>query len=96
MDEADRWCNGNPNKDEVIKTKIARYYFVGDFDLTPFARMPISYLPRVLAVMKGDTINRQSAIFRMLKSIPDLCNVSSRCVGQVGLGDGNKRLKFGH
>eukprot|EP00956_Cyclotella_meneghiniana_P020936 scaffold37547_cov75-Cyclotella_meneghiniana.AAC.7 len=38
-------------------------------------------LPRVLALalIEGDTINRQAAIFRFSRSIPDdFCNVASR------------------
>ena len=69
------------NKDEVIREKIARYYFVGDFPTSPFATMPVLYLPRVLSMIKcGDARHCQSAIFRLLKYIPELCNVSSRNV----------------
>lgn len=34
--------NKNVNKDTVIRQKIARYYFIGDFDISPFVTMPIS------------------------------------------------------
>ena len=70
--------NENANKDEVIREKIAWYYFSGDFDVSPFANMTIKLQPRVLATIEGDSINCQSAIYRMLKSIPELCNISSR------------------
>eukprot|EP00956_Cyclotella_meneghiniana_P034824 scaffold108454_cov37-Cyclotella_meneghiniana.AAC.1 len=74
--------NKMADKDEVIREKIARYYFVGDFPTSPFATMPVLYLPRVLSMIKcGDARNRQSAIFRLLKYIPELCDVSSRNVG---------------
>ena len=66
------------NKEKVIREKIARYYFVGDFDVSPLARLPVSAVPSVLGMIKGKKPARQSAIFRLLKSIPDLCNVGSR------------------
>eukprot|EP00956_Cyclotella_meneghiniana_P010880 scaffold15231_cov66-Cyclotella_meneghiniana.AAC.18 len=77
--------NRNTNKEEVIRTKIVRYYFVGNFDLSPFVNMNISLLSNVLAVIEcHSTIFRLSAIFRLLRSIPDLCNVNSReVIGQV-------------
>eukprot|EP00956_Cyclotella_meneghiniana_P034827 scaffold108454_cov37-Cyclotella_meneghiniana.AAC.4 len=77
--------NKTANKDEVIRKKIARYYFVEDFDISPFAKMPVSLLPEVLSMIRmplchlylpDSTI--QSAIFRILKYIPELCNASSR------------------
>jgi len=91
--------NMNPNKEEVFQTKIARYYFVGDFDVTHFANLAISLLPKVLEMIKCNATNRQSAIFRILKSIPELCNVTSRSVGQVGVdvrkvSDSDKRQKI--
>ena len=51
-------------------------------------------------MIKCNAIDRQSAIFRMLKSIPELCNVTSRSVGQVGVdvrkvSDSDKRQKLG-
>eukprot|EP00956_Cyclotella_meneghiniana_P028070 scaffold64495_cov38-Cyclotella_meneghiniana.AAC.2 len=107
--------NKNTNKELVIRTKIARYYFRGEFDVSTFASMDAKCLPRVLAMIGGgesyqtnqnavgfqaeDAIYQQSAIFRLLKRIPDICNVSSRCVGKdVGLevsdvSDSSKRQK---
>ena len=75
----------NKNKDtaQVIRQKIARYYFEGEFDVTPFIQMPVSLIPNVMAMVQResqepgiyyknvDTYLR-SAIFRMLKNIPDL------------------------
>eukprot|EP00956_Cyclotella_meneghiniana_P032355 scaffold88504_cov41-Cyclotella_meneghiniana.AAC.1 len=75
--------NKTANKNEVIRNKIARYYFIGDFDMSPFIDMPVSVLPEVLNLIEEDDIYRQSAIFRMLKTIPELCNVSSRDVRYV-------------
>ena len=71
--------NENMDKDKVIREKIARYYFVGDFDVSPLARLPVSVVPSVLGMINDDdALYCQSAIFRLLKSIPDLCNVGSR------------------
>jgi len=102
--------NKSENKELVIRTKIARYYFQEDFDVSTFASMDMKCLPRVLAMIGGgetnrnaailrkkDMLNQRSAIFRMLKCIPELCNVSSR---DFGRGDGreainsSKRRKF--
>ena len=70
--------NENTDKDKVKREKIARYYFVGDFDVSPLARLPMSVVPSILGMIKCDKLlDRQSAIFRLLKSIPDLCNVDS-------------------
>ena len=46
--------NKNTNKDEVIKTKTAGYYFVGDFDWSPFIGIPTSALLEVLALIEGN------------------------------------------
>ena len=88
--------NEQTNKEVVIRTKIARYFFKGDFDVSTLANMDKKCLPRVLAMIGGgetndksvilrqdDAINQQSAMFSLLKSIPDLCYVSSRDVGQM-------------
>ena len=79
--------NKNANKQEVIRKKIARYYFIGDYDMSPFADMPVTLIPEVLSLIEGEDINRQYAIFQMLKCIPELCNVSSRLSGRT---DGRK------
>eukprot|EP00956_Cyclotella_meneghiniana_P005565 scaffold7160_cov52-Cyclotella_meneghiniana.AAC.3 len=90
--------NKKTNKELVIRTKIARYYFRGEFDVSTFASIDVKCLPRVLAMIGGGETNlnavkfrttdatfQQSAIFRLLKCIPDICNVSSRC-SCVGVG----------
>ena len=80
--------NTNASKNTVIKTKIARYYFVRDFDISPFANMPVSVLPEVLSLIRGEiNTDQQSAIFRVLRCIPELCNVSSRGARSI---DGHK------
>ena len=88
--------NAMSNEELVIRTKIARYYFQDEFDISTFASMDVKCLPRVLSMIGGgetnqnavsfeaeDAIYQQSAIFRLLKCIPDICNVSSRIVGKV-------------
>ena len=65
------------NKDKVIRTKIARYYFIDNFNVTPFIYMPVSLLPRVLAMIGGHAVSRQSAMFRLLRNIPEMCVASS-------------------
>ena len=65
------------NKERVVQNKIMQYYFLGDFDSGPFVSMPISVLAKVLSLGK-ETRNQSTAIFNLLRSIPELCNVSSR------------------
>ena len=83
------------NKEKVIREKIARYYFVGDFDVSPLASLPVSAVPSVLGMIKGKKLDRQSAIFRLLKSIPDLCNVGSRVNINVGNDEDIDAVKDG-
>eukprot|EP00956_Cyclotella_meneghiniana_P034825 scaffold108454_cov37-Cyclotella_meneghiniana.AAC.2 len=84
--------NKNANKEQVIRQKIARYYFTGDFDISPFLGMPVSVLPEVLGLIEGDDIYQQPAIFRMLK-YTDLSSamflVSSRDVRHAGDEEGS-------
>jgi hypothetical protein len=69
--------NRNENKNIVIQNKVMQFYFVGSFDLAPFASMPLSVLAKVMSV--GEQMeNKQTAIFELLRGIPELCNVSSR------------------
>ena len=90
--------NENPNKDQVIHAKILKYYFVGCFDLGPFSTMPLSVLPQVMSVIgqNGEDdeqkIQHHHAIFRMLKGLPELCNVTSR--EQMTKGTSAKRQKI--
>ena len=79
--------NENTDKDKVKREKIARYYFLGDFNVSPIANLPVSFVPSVFGMIKGNKVDRQSAIFRLLKSIPDLCNVGSRVNINVGNDD---------
>lgn len=65
--------NKNVDKNFVVCEKIREYYFDGTFDVAPFVNMPISILPLVMSAIRGGEINRQNAIFRMLRSMPGLC-----------------------
>jgi hypothetical protein len=69
--------NRNENKNIVIQNKVMQFYFVGSFDLAPFASMPLPVLAKVMSV--GEEMrNKQTAIFELLRGLPELCNVSSR------------------
>ena len=65
--------NANDDKDQITQQKIRRYFFRDEFDVTAFANMPLSLLPRLMTAK-----NRFSVIYRMLKCIPDLRNVTVR------------------
>lgn len=70
----------------MIRWKILRYYFVGEFDMTPIHEIPLSIIPYLISVIGGDESQRnttayiqderelcnlrQNAIFRMLKELP--------------------------
>jgi hypothetical protein len=56
-----------------------QYCFVGDFDLSQFASMPLSVVTEVMGLGEGMG-NKQSVIFELLRTIPGLCNVSGRSV----------------
>ena len=47
------------NKDQVIHTKIALYYFRGEFDISPFVNMNVKLLPKVMAMIEDDAISRR-------------------------------------
>ena len=64
--------NKNTNKDTVIRTKIARYYFRGEFDISPFVNMGVKLLPNLMGMIEGDAISPRDAIYRLLRGIPDL------------------------
>ena len=75
--------NRNDDKQQVVRQKIAKYYFAGGFDVSPFASVPISIIPNVMEMIGGDDRDTKqslqcNAIFRMLKAIPDLSNTSNR------------------
>ena len=92
--------NKNKEKQDVIRQKIIMYYFKGEFEVAPFACMNISLLPKVMSIVGEDSKDQQSAIFRLLKTIPSLCNRGSRKDEEDVLGDellmhsGRKRQKI--
>jgi hypothetical protein len=93
--------NENENKNKVIQNKVIQYYFVGDSDMAPFARMPVSVLAEVMGVgVGGEMSDKQTSIFELLRRIPDLCNLSNRIsVGPDNIMDTsctNKRQKVDH
>jgi hypothetical protein len=52
------------------------YYFIGDFDHSPFFEMPASVLAEVMGL--GEMNNNKTTIFKLLRGNPNLCDVSSR------------------
>lgn len=74
--------NENTDKAKVIRDKILRFYFVGEFDVASFSNMAVSVLPEVMSQIKGywrsEGKDIHSAVYRLLKCIPELCNVSER------------------
>lgn len=68
--------NENEDKAKVIRDKILLFYFDGDSDPSPFSSMALSVLPEVMSQIRGK--NEQSALYRLLRCIPELSNVSSR------------------
>ena len=72
--------NKNPNKKKVVQTKIVQFHFSDKFDASSIANMPLSVLAHVIGI---DVQKKQSAIFNILKSVPELCAFSSRAEGWV-------------
>lgn len=68
--------NRNEDKARVLRDKILRFYFVGEFDVSPFINVSLSVMPEVMTQIEGD--GKQSAMYRLLQRLPDLCNVSNR------------------
>eukprot|EP00956_Cyclotella_meneghiniana_P012400 scaffold17624_cov77-Cyclotella_meneghiniana.AAC.9 len=64
--------NKNRNKNKVAQKKISQYYFVDSFEMSPFVHMPYALIPKVISIIGGGWRNRHTAIFRLLKSIPNL------------------------
>jgi hypothetical protein len=42
------------DKAEVIRTKILRFYFIGEFDVSPFVNMPLSVLPQIMSQIEKE------------------------------------------
>jgi hypothetical protein len=79
----------NENKANVVRNKIIQFYFVGEFDISPFVNMPLSVLPKVMGQIEGK--DKQFAVYRLLKWIPETCYVCERVSSDQH--DGNTRLK---
>ena len=104
--------NRNWNKMKVIQCKVMKYYFSGNYEASSLANMPLSAVPQVFAIdpsmkrirsirkkKKKDDALRCSSIFNIIKSIPEICAVSSRGAVQSGGnvkddGSKNKRRKL--
>lgn len=67
--------NKNPNKKKVIQEKMMQFYFAGDFDASAIADTPLAILAHILGL---DVQKKQSAVYNILKSVPELCNVLNR------------------
>ena len=73
------------NKRKVVQTKLMKYYFSRHVDvlsqdqttnpIRPIANMPHGLLAEILGI---DVPGKQSAVFNILKCIPELCDVSGR------------------
>ena len=73
------------NKTKVVQSKLMKYYFSRHVDLSSpnqsnnpmrsIANMPLCLLTEILGI---DVPEKQSAVFNILKCIPELCDVSSR------------------
>ena len=101
--------NRNINKKKVIQCKVMKYYFSGNFEASSLANMPLAAVPLILAIDPSmdkkhacdeneDGALRCSAILNIIKSIPEVCAVSSRGAVQSGGnvkddGSTNKRQK---
>jgi hypothetical protein len=66
----------NENKAKVVRNKTLRFYFVGGFEVSPFVNMSLSVMAEVISQIEGD--DKQSAVYRLLRCIPELCNVTYR------------------
>jgi hypothetical protein len=85
--------NNYQNKCKVVQDKIIQYYFLGEFDLSSFASMPLSMLSEVMSLGE-EMSNQQTAIFELLRGIPDLCHVSNRGVEEFKKDTTDDNLDF--
>ena len=70
--------NQHEDKQFVIRQKIIKYYFKGEFDVAPFVQMNISLIPEVMCIIGEYSYDQLSAIYRLLKAIPNMCGQSGR------------------
>jgi hypothetical protein len=85
--------NKNEDKATVVHDKIRQFYFTGEFDVSPFTKMPLSAIPNVLSRIEGR--DKHSAIYRFLKCIPELCNILEGKSTDTDQCGNNKRQKIG-
>ena len=76
--------NQNPNKMKVIRYKVMKYFSSKNFEISSLSNMPLAAVPQILAIdrsfrnkKKGDALCC-SAIFNIIKSLPEVCAISSR------------------
>ena len=70
------------DKRKVAQIKIMQYYLSRKFEASPLLSMPLAVLPLVLGIDVPNMHKKCSAVFNILKGIPELCNVSSRNLDQ--------------
>ena len=63
------------NKKKVVQQKIMQYIFGRPFDGSALANIPLVVLPQVLGL---DVPEKHTAMFNILKSIPELCDAKGR------------------
>ena len=71
-----------------------QFYFSGHFDMSSITNMSLSVVAHIMGI---DVEDKQSAIFNILKSIPELCSASSSDGGgsqsQISLADASVGCK---
>ena len=80
--------NTNPNKNKVIQAKIMQFYLSGDFEESSIKNMPLSVLAHIMGI---DVQEKHSAVFNILRNVPELCSGSSSVV--VGEKSYHKKRK---
>ena len=100
------------DKRKVVQIKIMLFYFGQKFSASSLANMPLVVIPEILGIdlserkefsieKKKDNILECSAVFNIVKTIPELCDVSSRAAAQsekssyIHGAEMNKRQKLG-
>ena len=69
--------NTNPNKNKVIQAKIMQFYLSGDFEESSIKNMPLSVLAHIMGI---DVQEKHSAVFNILRNVPELCSGSNGSV----------------
>ena len=77
-------ANKEKNEWNAVRKKMFHFHMNGNFDMSPFLSMEPVLMPKVLGWIGGrdaaNTANqcRVSAIYHILRNIPDICNFPSR------------------